>query len=598
MKKKLMTLAAALISAALLFTACTTQPANDPPAAAETPAVTPEIPVEIPTETPQPEQPGTTELMIYRQATVGRTTANPHMFTAMRVMPFKGSMVATLSSVDGSNQIRFVPHHLAELPDSEDGLVWTLHFREGMFWPHDRSPLNANTYYYSMKMLIDPLLVNSNAAFLFDPCVVVNAREYFLGEADWEDVGIRLIDDYTLEITLEFPVTPLDFWSTIGTTIWPVHEGMYEALMNEERTITTYGTSLETTPSAGEFILTEWVVGGYELWLINPYDPLVQMGYFALDGWHERAIASQAVRSEMFWAEELDQHSLTGEEYLIFRNDPRARRHLAPNVWGFFVNGASETNPILRDRDFRQALNLSAPRVAIAREVYVVFDPANYIISTAIMVGDPLTSAEYFRDTPMAIATVEAFSDNIELAIELFDRAFEANGGERVSIEIIHFDGQEDMTRLAEVTQERWETTFGRDRLEVTLRAVLPMAAYDNYRAGTYDIGIGVRLVNIFNPWSSMNVWTQDFVDPYITGFASDEFDELYFETMFGRYVHDPVGRAEALARMEYMLMDFAGFIPLMQNNNTVIFHERIFLPTDTFLPSIGFAPRQSTIIP
>ncbi|MEI3407037.1 MAG: hypothetical protein V8Q79_10850 [Christensenellales bacterium] len=60
------------------------------------------------------------------------------------------------------------------------------------------------------------------------------------------------------------------------------------------------------------------------------------------------------------------------------------------------------------------------------------------------------------------------------------------------------------MKRTAEVAKEIYEGLFGTDRFELKLEAVLPTAAYDRYRAGTYDMGIGVRLCSPFNPYASI----------------------------------------------------------------------------------------------
>ena len=100
-----------------------------------------------------------------------------------------------------------------------------------------------------------------------------------------------MINDHELEITLQYPATELDFYTTIGTLIWPVQEEMYEACMNEDRTSTTYGTTLETTPSAGMFTLTEWITDGHDKFVRNDDDPLVQEGYIKIDSMTRRYIS-------------------------------------------------------------------------------------------------------------------------------------------------------------------------------------------------------------------------------------------------------------------------------------------------------------------
>ncbi len=526
-----------------------------------------------------------------RTWTTTMATFNPHMYTNSKVFINLGTFVDILANMDGSSTISYVPHHAAELPTTDDGgTTWHVKLREDLVW-NDGTPIDAYTYEYSMKMLLDPLLVNKNASYMFDTCVVKNAKEYFSGNCAWEDVGVKVVGDYELEFTMEYPAPEIDFFTTIGMLIWPVKEDVYEACMNADRTSTTYGTSLETTPSCGYFTLTEWITDGHDKFVRNDDDPLVKEGWYLVDSITRRYISDNATRKEMFEKGELDQHSLLGEDYLQHKNDPRAMATLSPNVWGYFVNGASK-NTIMQDKDFRNALYYGTPRERICEDVYKLYPSAPYIVSTAIMTGDG-----FFRDTAQAKANTEKYATDEEKAKELFDKAYEANGGTPVSVEYIYFEGQEEQKRQAEILQESLENLFGKDRFTLTLRAMPPSAAYDAYRAGDYDLGLGVRLANQFNPWATLNVWTTGYADPYQTGFANEEFDKLQYECVYGSLVNDIDGKIDALAKMEDMLLDYGCFVPVMQNDNVVMYSERLILPTDEYLPWAGHGYYQSDII-
>ncbi len=546
----------------------------------------------LPTEAPEPGEP-----KIFYDWTTSRSSWSPHNYTNSRILNVFSTMVGIVSSVDGSDQLLFVPHDTEELPYSEDGgKTWICKFRDDLEFT-DGTPINAKTYEYSMKMLVDPLLVNKNASYLFDPCVVTNAKEYYLGECDWEDVGVKVKDDLTLEISLTYPATEIDFYTTLGSLIWPVHEELYEKGMNEDRTSTTYGTDMDMMESCGPFYLKDWVLDGYEILARNDKNPLVKAGYYFLDEVNTRYVSENATRWQMFQNGELDWGALSGDNYEANKNDPRAVKAMSPNVWGIFVNGASK-NEIMHDNDFRLALYYSAPRVAVATEVYVLYDSPNYMIAKGISVTGSDGVTVPYRETAKAKAIVEKFSDNDDKALELFEAAYERNGNKKITVELTYFDGQEAMKRTGEVCQEKWEGLFGSDRFELKLRAVQPMQAYDNYELGDYDLGTGVDLANEFNRWASMVVWTSDYANPTITGFASEEFDKLYHETMYGELLLDADARIDALARMEEILMDYCVFIPTMENNNTWLVSERVELPTYTYLPWVSYGFFQSDIYP
>ena len=77
---------------------------------------------------------------------------------------------------------------------------------------------------------------------------------------------------------------------------------------------------------------------------------------------------------------------------------------------------------------------------------------------------------------------------------------------------------------------------------------------------------------------------------------------EVFLETFreyrreYGELLNDPKAKIAALNRMEELLLGEVAFIPLMQNDNSVIYNERIWLPTEEFLTGVGYGWQQSTI--
>lgn len=536
-----------------------------------------------------------TDNILYSWTTSPRTQ-NPHMYTSTTAstrMPHLGTFVRAMVSEDDT--LVFVPHHAAELPYSEDGgYTWTVKLREGLKWT-DGTPIDAYTYEYSIKMQIDPKLINTGATYVFDPVVVKNAKQYFQGEVtDWAEVGVKVIDQYTLQFELEYPCSEIDFYTNLGLYINPVKEDLYESLMNEDRTATTYGTTLETTPSCGYFIMTEWVIDGYQMFVVNPDDPLVQEGWYSIDGEHMLFTSSNTTRSELFWNGELDNHTLLGTEYDTYKDDPRVYKSMASSIWGLFVNSTSE-NTVMANKNLRLALQYAAPREEMSYDVYKMYTAASYMVAESIYVGDTENSFSY-RSTEKAQEIKAKYATDRDLALEYFNTAYEELGGQKITVNYIYFDQQEDMKRTAEVAKEIYESLFGADRFELKLEAVLPQAAYDRYRAGTYDLGIGVRLANVFNPWTSMAPWTTDYADKYITGFDNEEFDKLQYDCVYGELLNDAEGKLEALYRMEELLLEEVAFIPLMQNDNSVIYNERIWLASEEYIAGVGYGWQQSTI--
>ena len=92
---------------------------------------------------------------------------------------------------------------------SDDGLVWTFKIREGVKWyaydGQEYADVTAHDWVSSAKYLLNPDNASATANIFYS--VVKNAEEYYLGEIDdFESVGVKALDDYTLEYTLKQPV--------------------------------------------------------------------------------------------------------------------------------------------------------------------------------------------------------------------------------------------------------------------------------------------------------------------------------------------------------------------------------------------------------
>src|SRR5699024_10832195 len=308
----------------------------------------------------------------------------------------------------------------------------------------------------------------------------------------------------------------------------------------------------------------------------------------------ERVVTEASTRIQLFESEELDAASVT-TEIEQYEDDPRVVYPLGNTVWGFFINSESDDNPILKDKNFRQALFYGIDRTKIAKGVFNIYEETPWFISSVPMVD--WEEGETYKDTDQAKEIrPEDNGFDPDKAVELFEKAYEENGKEKIEVEIIYFEAQEDMKRMAEVAEEEYEELFGSDKLDIILRAMDPSTAYDEYGAGNFELGIGAYSQSAFNPWASMKVWTTDFPNKS-HAYADKDFDELYERVTTGDLKLKEDERIDALAEMEEMLIDYVPQIPIFQNNNATIYSDRIHLITDgEYISGVGFALPQSEI--
>jgi len=133
---------------------------------------------------------------------------------------------------------------------SDDGLVYTFHLRKGLQWVNVKGEpmgeLTAKDFVAVAKFTCDPARASSNAMFYEN--VVKGAKEYLAGEtADFDTVGFKALDDYTVEVTLE---GPLPYFLSYCGSYQPAYAPLLEELQDN------YGIDNESMYYVGAYIMT------------------------------------------------------------------------------------------------------------------------------------------------------------------------------------------------------------------------------------------------------------------------------------------------------------------------------------------------------
>ncbi|MEL6474875.1 MAG: peptide ABC transporter substrate-binding protein [Pseudomonadota bacterium] len=107
---------------------------------------------------------------------------------------------------------------------SDDGQVYTFHLREDARWSNG-DPVTAGDFVFALRRLMDPLTAAKYATILY---VIENAEPVNTGQMGVEALGVRAIDDATLEIRLE-QATPYFLNQLTHQTGKPLHQASVEA---------------------------------------------------------------------------------------------------------------------------------------------------------------------------------------------------------------------------------------------------------------------------------------------------------------------------------------------------------------------------------
>lgn len=143
---------------------------------------------------------------------------------------------------------------------SADNKVWTFHLRDAKW--SDGSPITADDVIFSFQRIVDPKTAANFANYLAD-AKFVNAKDIIEGKKDKATLGVKKLDDKTIEVTLSEPVPYLpDMLTYTAARIVP--KAVVEKLGDEWAKPANIVVS-------GAYKLKDWSVGEKMVFAKNPH---------------------------------------------------------------------------------------------------------------------------------------------------------------------------------------------------------------------------------------------------------------------------------------------------------------------------------------
>jgi len=239
---------------------------------------------------------------------------------------------------------------------SDDLLTYTFELRREARWSNG-DPMTAEDWVYSLRRSLDPKTL-SRYTFILSP--ILNAAAVAAGELPPAELGVRAIDDYTLEIKLEGP-TPYFLGLLTHATSFAVHRASVE----------THGDRF-TRPgnlvSNGAFVLDEWVVQSHVKLVRNPYywdnanTTLEEVWFYVTE--------DQSAELRRYRADELDiTYTVPKRQMDWIRENVSAEMKFAPYLGSYYYAFNTIRPPFEDNPKLRRALSLAIDRDIITREI-------------------------------------------------------------------------------------------------------------------------------------------------------------------------------------------------------------------------------------
>ena len=423
--------------------------------------------------------------------------------------------VSLISSVDGSTYVQHMfenlmkyaqnDEHPAEDPNmymtdivtgqasavtiSDDGLVYTFTLRDDIFWS-DGQPVVAGDWVYSWRRLVNPETAADYGYFLDG--IVLNAAAIQAGEKDPSELGIKAIDDKTLEITLESP-TPYFLECCAFASLMPLREDVVEGNAN--------WTDPANIVVNGPYILDEWVHDSYLTMVPNEqYYDVANLGPDKIV-WHlsdsETAILSSYQNGEYDFIESFPTDMI---ESLQSSGDC----FINPYVGTYYLYLNCDKIPSWK---VRAAMTISVDRENIVKNVTQGGQaPATGFVASGILDSEgndfafgvsELGAVYNWLAQEYPDADLSTYAGRCELAKKLYDEAVEAGEWDANTTVVYNFNTSDTHKAIAEACGHDWQTVLG---MNITL---------ENQEWATYTNGLGEHTFGV-----ARLGWIADYNDP------------------------------------------------------------------------------------
>ena len=543
------------------------------------------------------------------------TTLNYLITTQENEMTIAANVVDCLVEYDNFGNIE--PALALEWTSNEDASVWTFRLREGVKWvdkdgneiaevtAHDfvnsaHYVCDANNaaagasqytsiiagaaeynewtaYQLALPTAVDGTDENGNAVKLVknedgEEEILVEAAE-----ATLEDIGVKALDDYTLEYTLT-KSCPY-FVSMVSTGPFMPSNAAFMAECGDK-----FGTSNEYLLYNGAYILSTYEPQNQRILTKNA-------AYWEPDAVHIDEIQfkynaeANSVATTMYLAGDIDHADVSADLLTAMMADPQYADDIHPTrastsysywyLFNFDPNFDAEYEPenwdlAVNNENFRKSIYAAMNRTA-ALSASDAMDPASLVSNTITPAGFAAASADYTTYGELAKFAATDYC-NVDAALAYKEAAIQeltaAGATFPVKVLTLYNPTSSSWANESQIVEQNLEKVLGTDYIDVIVQAGPDTGFLNERRAGNY----AMMKCNWGADYADPETWTDPFVEGskynFIFKAKGAETQALFAE--YARLVetaktvtNDMDARFEAFAKAEALLLEHAFALPI-----------------------------------
>lgn len=416
---------------------------------------------------------------------------------------------------------------------SDDYMTYTFYLKDAQ-WSNGDS-VTADDFAYAWKRIINPDEGDSLGVQNLYP--IKNTRAIIRGEKTLDSVGIRVIDDKTLQVELEHP-TPYFLEVLSTSSLFPVN-----ARVDRENPdwANQDGSAFVCN---GPFTLKRHRIDNEIIVEKNPlyWDEV----HVKMPGIHIAIIKDATTQMNMFEKEKLEwlgkplsKLPIDAIDYL--KQEDKVRFFETLGIYWFFVN--VESFPF-NNKKMRKAFAYAIDRQALTQFV----TQGRETPATGVLPHSLATQEEpYFQD------------NNLELAHQLFNEALEEMGltEDQLPEITVNYADAPVHQRVAEALQQQWNKAFG---LNITLEKQEWKVHYGKLQKGNFQIGGMAWQSWLRDPIYIMQTFREKADGVNMSQWENEEYQG--FLSAAEQEV-DPVKRKAYFNKAEALLMEEMPVIPV-----------------------------------
>ncbi|AWE08823.1 ABC transporter substrate-binding protein [Lysinibacillus sp. 2017] len=424
---------------------------------------------------------------------------------------------------------------------SDDLLTYTFTLRDAQWSNGDN--VTAQDFEYAWKWALNPENASEYSTILYP---IKGAESYNTGAGTAEEVGVKAIDEKTLEVTLNAP-TPYFLELTAFKTFFPINKA------NAEANPTWYAEA-DSYVGNGAYTLATWNHSGDIV--LEKSETYWDAKNVNIDTVNIAMVESETTQMTMYDAGEVD---YLGAPYGSISLDAIDRlksedKLNVSNQAGIYWYKFNTKDPVMQNENIRKALALAIDREGLIKNIVKgEQEPALGMVPNSV---DGFSEDDgYFKD-----ADYEQAKKYLDAGLKELGIASAADLEVKVS-----YNTSEAHSAIAQFIQQGWTDKLG---ISVKLDNAEWQVYLDKISNGDFQIGRLGWGADYNDAYSFLEMYNSAANGNNQTGWSSDEYTKLLNESVVET---DPTKRTEKLLAAEAVIMDDMPVAPIYYNTNLFI---------------------------